>query len=93
MPYKSKEADRGWHRNYMKGKRLVTPNLVTPEFVTPEFVTPKLDPEAKQKKLAELRELISKTDAPQSIPCPLKEESNSRIPELDASGEIIPEYD
>lgn len=51
MPYKEKAKDRGWHREYMRQKRHVTPiEIVTPQIDAerPTLVTPIPKP-AKKK--------------------------------------------
>ena len=44
VPYKSKQKNRAWHRDYMRKKRAVTPvanvTPVTPVVVTPRFFRP-----------------------------------------------------
>ena len=71
MPYRSKEDDREWHKNYMRLKRSVTPPLLHP--VTPNLET----------KLSEAGLTVGKDgllDLTGSIVSPLKEETNSRVP-------------
>ena len=62
------------------------------------FVSNLVKPNSKEKRLELARQALTdavkpKTDAPQSISSPIKEETSSRLsPELDAGGEKIPDY-